>query len=104
MDKLVTDRTSRPASPKHRLVSIEIVLADSAYAGLDRKRHRLPLPAAFSNTHKSRSIAGQSDEKQASESCYIGVPSRIGFNTVRQEQAEFSTTKFLANFTQCLFC
>jgi hypothetical protein len=51
MDELVTHRATRPASPEHRLVPIEVFLADSAEARLNWKRHRLPLAAAFSNTH-----------------------------------------------------
>jgi hypothetical protein len=65
MDKLITDRATGPASTKHRLVPIEIFLADSAQAWLNWKRQRLPLAAAFSNTHRGRSIAGQPAEKQA---------------------------------------
>lgn len=65
MNELVTDRASRPASPKHRLVSIKIFPADSAQPRLNRKRQRLPFPAAFSNAHRSGSIAAQSVEKQA---------------------------------------
>jgi hypothetical protein len=51
MDELVTDGTTRPASPEHRLVPIEIFLAHSAQARLNGKRHRLPLTPGFSNTH-----------------------------------------------------
>ena len=65
MDELVTHRATRPASPEHRLVPIEVFLANSAEARLNWKRHRLPLAAAFSNAHRGRSIAGRSTEKQA---------------------------------------
>jgi hypothetical protein len=67
MDKLVTERATRPASSEHRFVPIETLLADPTIAGLNPEHHRLPFPAAFSNTHKSRSIAGRSQEKQATE-------------------------------------
>ena len=67
MDELVTDGATRPASPEHRFVPIETLLADPTIAGLDPEQHRLPFPATFSNTHKSRSIAGRSAEKQARE-------------------------------------
>jgi|CXWL01.1.fsa_nt_gi hypothetical protein len=66
MDELVTDCATRPASSEHRFVPIETLLADPTIAGLNPEQHRLPFPATFSNTHKSRSIAGQSREKQAS--------------------------------------
>jgi hypothetical protein len=65
MNKLVTDRATRPAPPEHCFVPIEALLADPTIAGLHPEQHRLPFPATFSNTHKSRSIAGRSAEKQA---------------------------------------
>lgn len=65
MNELVTDRATRPASAQHRLVSIEIFSTHSAEPRLNRERHRLPFPTAFSNTHKGRSIAGRPAEKQA---------------------------------------
>lgn len=67
MDKLVTERATRPASSEHRFVPVETLLADPTIAGLNPEHHRLPFPATFSNTHKSRSIAGRSQEKQATE-------------------------------------
>ncbi len=69
MDEFVTERAARPASSEHRFVPIEVFLAHPAKPGLDPKQHRLPFPAAFSNTHKSRSIAGRSREKQARARC-----------------------------------
>ena len=69
MDKLVTDRATGPAPPKHCLVPIEALLANLTIAGLDPEQHRLPFPATFSNTHKSRSIAGRSEEKQGAGKC-----------------------------------
>lgn len=65
MDELVTDCATRPASSEHRFVPIEVFSAHSAKTGLDPEQHRLPFPATFSNTHKSRSIAGRPSEKQA---------------------------------------
>jgi|CXWL01.1.fsa_nt_gi hypothetical protein len=65
MDKLVADRTTRPASSEHRFVPIEVFLAHPAKPGLDPEQHWLPFPATCSNTHKNRSIAGRSAEKQA---------------------------------------
>ena len=65
MDKLVADCATGPPPPKHCLVPIEVFLAHPAKPGLDPEQHRLPFPAAFSNTHKCRSIAGRSAEKQA---------------------------------------
>lgn len=51
MDEFVTDRAPRPAATEHGLVSIEILSAHPAEAGLNWKRHRLPITASFSNTH-----------------------------------------------------
>lgn len=65
MDKFVTDRAARPASAKHSFVPIEIFLAHPAESRQNWKRHRLPLTASFSNTHKSGSIAGRPVGKQA---------------------------------------
>jgi hypothetical protein len=67
MDKLVTDRATRPASSEHRFVPIETLLADPTIAGLNPEQHRLPFPATSSNTHKGRSIAGRLTEIQATE-------------------------------------
>lgn len=53
MDKLVADRAAGPTTPKHRLVPIEVFLADSAEARLNRKRQWLPFPTGFSDTHKA---------------------------------------------------
>lgn len=63
MNKLVADRATGPASTKHCLVPIEVFLADSAEARLNWKRHRLPLTAAFSNTHRGREYSGTGDGK-----------------------------------------
>ena len=52
MDELVTDGATRPASPEHRFVPIETLLADPTIAGLDPEQHPLPFPATFANTHK----------------------------------------------------
>ena len=68
MDKLVTDRATGPASTKHRLVPIEIFLADSAQAWLNWKRQRLPLAAAFSNTHRGSEYSGTAGGKTSEES------------------------------------
>ncbi len=51
MDELVTDRATRPTSPDHRLVPIEVLLADSAQTWSNWERHRLPISTAFSNAH-----------------------------------------------------
>jgi hypothetical protein len=65
MDELVADRATGPPTAQERFVPIEAFFADFTIAGLDPEQHRFPFPAAFSNTHKSRSIAGRSAEKQA---------------------------------------
>ena len=65
MAKLVADGATGPPPAQERLVPIEALCADLAHARLDPEQHRLPFPAAFSNTHKRWSIAGRSAEKQA---------------------------------------
>lgn len=74
MDKLVADCATGPPPPKHGLVPIEVFLTHPAKPGLDPEQHRLPFPAAFSNTHKSRSIAGRPAEKQAKGRRYLALP------------------------------
>lgn len=76
MDELVTDSATRPPSPEHRFVPIEVFLAHSAEARSNRKRHRLPFPTAFSNTHRTRSIAGRPAETQAKEKLLLSSTSR----------------------------
>lgn len=63
MDELITHRATRPASPEHRLVPIEVFLANSAETRLNWKRHRLPLAAAFSNAHTGRKYSGTTGGK-----------------------------------------
>jgi hypothetical protein len=63
MDELITHRATRPASPEHRLVPIEVFLTDSAEAWLNWKHHRLPLAAAFSNTHGEKKYSGTAGGK-----------------------------------------
>ena len=65
MAELVADGATGPPPAQERLVPIEALCADLAQARLDPEQHRLPFPAAFSNTHKVWSIAGQPTEKQA---------------------------------------
>jgi hypothetical protein len=67
MDELVADRATGPPTAQERFVPIEAFFADFTIAGLDPEQHRRPLAATFSNTHKNRSIAGRSAEKQARE-------------------------------------
>ena len=73
MDELVADRATGPPTAQERLVPIEALFADFTIAGLDPEQHRFPFPAAFSNTHKSRSIAGRSAEKQAKVRRYVAL-------------------------------
>lgn len=71
MDELVADGATGPASPEHRLVPIKAFFADLTIAGFNPEQHRLPFPAAFSNTHKSWSIAGRLEEIQAREGARV---------------------------------
>lgn len=74
MNKLVTDRAARPASPEHRLIPIEIFLADSAQAWLNWKRHRLPLAACFSDTHSAEEYSGATGGKTSEGRRYLALP------------------------------
>jgi hypothetical protein len=51
MDELVAQGAARPPAGEKRLVAVEPLLADCAVPGLNPQEHRLPIPAAFSNTH-----------------------------------------------------
>lgn len=51
VDEFVADRAAGPSATEQRGVSIEPLLADFAMSRFDREQHRLPLSAAFSNTH-----------------------------------------------------
>lgn len=73
MDELVADRATGPPTPQERFVPIEALFADFTIAGLNPEQHRLPLAAAFSNTHKIKSIAGRSAEKQAKVRRYVAL-------------------------------
>lgn len=64
MDKFVTDGTSGPSAPQHRLVPVEILSAHSAEAWFYTQQHRFPFTTGFSYAHSGRSIAGQPTEKQ----------------------------------------
>lgn len=84
MDEFVTKRAARPASSEHRFVPIEVFSAYSAKTGLDPEQHRLPFPATFSNTHKRRSIAGRSREKQAREKLRERESAMVAFDCQTQ--------------------
>jgi hypothetical protein len=51
MDKLLAQGATRPAAGKHRLVAVEPFLADRTVPRLNPQQHRLPSPAALSDTH-----------------------------------------------------
>ena len=51
MDKLFAQGAPRPPAAEKRLVAVEPFLADRAVPGLNPQQHRLPSPAASSNTH-----------------------------------------------------
>ena len=88
MDELVADRATGPPTAQERLVPIEALFADFTIAGLDPEQHRLPLAATFSNTHKSRSIAGRSAEKQAkaNATCFAKPNSPVSASNASQPQ------------------
>lgn len=65
VDELVAEGTTGPAAGEEGLVPIEPFVAHLAVPGLDPQQHRLPISAAFSNTHSGGSIAKPSEEKQA---------------------------------------
>lgn len=74
MDELVADSATGPPTAQERLVPIEALFADFTIAGLDPEQHRLPLTAAFSNTHKSMKYSGATDAKQAKRRRYLTLP------------------------------
>jgi hypothetical protein len=51
MDELVAQGATRPPAGEKRLITVEPFLADCAVPGLNPQQHRLPIPAAFSDTH-----------------------------------------------------
>ena len=51
VNELVAHRAPRPAAAKHCFVAIESLLAHFAMTRLDRKQHRLPVAASFSDAH-----------------------------------------------------
>ncbi len=76
VDKLVAHRAPRPPTTQHGLIPIEIFFTDSADARFDRKRHRLPLSAAFSNTHKWREYSGTTGGKTSEDETLLGLAAR----------------------------
>ena len=63
MDELVADSATGPPTAQERLVPIEALFADFTIAGLDPEQHRLPLTAAFSNTHGEKKYSGTAGRK-----------------------------------------
>jgi hypothetical protein len=51
MDELVAQGAARPPAGEKCLIAVEPFLADCAIPGLNPQEHRLPSPAAFSDTH-----------------------------------------------------
>jgi len=62
MDELFAQGTARPPSAEKRFVAVEPFLADLAGPGFNPQQHRLPFPAAFSDTHTvkySEAVSGK---------------------------------------------
>ena len=51
MDELLAQGAARPPAGEKRLVAVEPFLANLAIPGLNPQQHRLPVPAALSDTH-----------------------------------------------------
>jgi len=51
MHEFVAHRAAGPAAAEQCFVPIQTLLADLAMARFDREQHRLPLTAAFPDTH-----------------------------------------------------
>ena len=64
VDEFIADRAAGPSAAEHRFVSIEPLLTNCAVPGFNPLQHRLPISAAFSNTHRAGSIAGLSAQIQ----------------------------------------
>lgn len=58
MDKLVAQGATRPPAGEKCLIAVEPFLTDCAVPGLNPQQHRLPSPAAFSNTHAAKYSEG----------------------------------------------
>ena len=58
MDKLFAQGATRPPAAEKRLIAVEPFLADCAVPGLNPQEHRLPSPAAFSDTHAAEYSEG----------------------------------------------
>jgi len=68
MDELVAQGATRPAAGEHRLVAVEPFLADLAKSGFNPQQHRLPFPAASSNTHAAEYSEGARQEARGGRS------------------------------------
>ena len=51
MHEFVAHGATGPAATKHRLISIQALLADFAVARLDREQHWLPITTSFPDAH-----------------------------------------------------
>ena len=51
MDEILAQGTTRPAAAEKCLVAVEPFLTDLAVPGFNPQQHRLPFPAAISDTH-----------------------------------------------------
>jgi hypothetical protein len=65
MDELVAQSAARPPAGEKRLIAVEPLLADLAVPGFNPQQHRLPLPAAFSDTHAAEYSEGARREARA---------------------------------------
>ena len=83
MDKLFAQGTARPPAGEKRLVTVEPFLTDCAVPGLNPQEHRLPSPAAFSNTHAVKYSEGARREAR-------GQRHGIGWSAVALAQAQWT--------------
>ena len=74
MDELLAQAAAGPAAGEKRLVTVECFVADLAIPGFNSQQHRLPRPAAFSDTHAmeySEAIGGKTRMRRGVSRCHF---------------------------------
>jgi hypothetical protein len=67
MNELVAGGTTRPSASQKRLIAVEPFMTDLAVAGFNPQQHRLPITAAFSNTHAAEYSEAERREARGAE-------------------------------------
>ena len=79
MDEILAQGTARPPAAEKRFVAVEPLLADLAVPGFNPQQHRLPFPAAISDTHTveySEAFAGKTRSPSLSAQAWWTLSSR----------------------------